>query len=230
MFPTTWYESLSLFTAEFIGQLSLFLPRMIGALLILVIGAFLAKALKRVVVKVLETFRVSSILKNTPVEHFVTDSELGQRVEDVIGSVFYWLFMLIVVHTSVTILGLEPISDVLDKLLNYLPSIISAIIVLFVGTLLAGAVESLVKGSIKTIDGRSARLLGKVSSYLVITVAVMAAISELGIASEFITIIFVGFVAMLSLGSGLALGLGGQDMVRKMLNNWHTRTLDEVKE
>jgi len=230
MFPSSMYDSFSLFTSEFIAQISLFFPRLLGALLILVIGSFLAKALKRIVIKILDTIQVSSLLKNTPVEHFVTNSELGQRVEEVIGSIVYWLGMLIVLHTSVTILGLEPLSAVLDKLLNYLPNIISAILVLFIGTLLAGVVESLVKGSIKTIDGRSSRILGKVSSYLVVSLAVMAAISELGIASEFITIIFVGFVAMLSLGAGLALGLGGQDVVRTVLNNWHERTVKEVKE
>jgi small-conductance mechanosensitive channel len=138
--------------------------------------------------------------------------------------------MLIVLHTSVTILGLEPLSAVLDKLLNYLPNIISAILVLFIGTLLAGVVESVVKGSIKTIDGKSSRFLGKIASYLVVSLTIMAAISELGIASEFITIIFIGFIAMLSVGVGLAVGLGGQDVVRKVLNTWYDRTVAEVKE
>lgn len=229
-FPATWYDSFSLFTSQFIAQLSLFLPRILAAFLVLIIGAFLAKALKRVVIKLLETLRVSAMLKNTPVEHFVTNSEVGQRIEVIIGSIFYWLGMLIVLHTAVTILGLEPLSNVLDKLLNYLPKIISAILVLFIGTLLAGLVESVVKGSIKTIDGKSSRFLGKVASYLVVSLAIMAAISELGIASEFITIIFVGFVSMLTLGVGLAVGLGGQDVVRKVLNQWYEQTLKEVKE
>lgn len=228
--PSTWYDSLALFSSEFLAQVSLFLPRILAALLVLIIGAFVAKALRRIVIKVLETFRVSAMLKNTPVEHFVDNSEIGQKVEVIIGSIFYWLVMLIVLHTSVTILGLEPLSAVLNKLLNYLPNIISAILVLFIGTLLAGVVESVVKGSIKTIDGKSSRFLGKIASYLVVSLAVMAAISELGIASEFITIIFVGFIAMLSLGVGLALGLGGQDVVRKALNSWYERTRDEVKE
>ena len=81
---------------------------------------------------------------------------------------------------------------------------ISAILILVIGLLLAGLVESLVKGSIKTIDGKSARLLGKLASYLVVILAVMIAISELGIAQEFILVMFVGFVSFLALGLGLA--------------------------
>jgi hypothetical protein len=213
-----------------LAEISGFLPRIIAAIFVLLIGSALAKALKKIVIRLLEAARLSSLVKNTPIEHFFANAEFGHKLEETIGSVAYWLSMLVVLHTTVTILGLEPLSDLLWNILNYLPNVISAILVLFFGTLLAGVVESLVKGSIKSIDGKSSRLLGKLSSYIVVTVAVLAAISELGIAKEFITILFVGFVAMISVGCGLALGLGGQDVVRKMLNTWYEQTLKEVKE
>ena len=93
--------------------------------------------------------------------------------------------------------------------------------VLFIGVLLAGLVEGLLKGTLKSVDAKSARALGKVGSYLVVTIAIMIAISELGIAKEFIFVLFVGFVAMLSLGFGLALGLGGKNLVGKLLERWY---------
>lgn len=229
-YPVNWYSSLDFLTTQTVSQISLFLPRLFGALLVLILGAFFARLIKRLAVKLMSTLQLSKIVKNTPIEHFVVNGEFGQRIEDVLGSILYWLVMLIVVHTSVSILGLEPLSAVLSRLLNYLPNVISAILVLFFGTLLAGVIESVVKASIKTIDGRSARLLGKVASYLVMSITLMAAVSELGIAKEFIMILFVGLVAMLSLGVGLAVGLGGQDVVRKMLNSWYDQTLKEVKE
>ena len=228
--PGAWYNSFSVIVAQSLTEISLFLPRIIAALLVLVIGAALAKALKRVVVKLLDTFRLSKVTNNTPIDHFLTNAELGHKLEDVIGSIFYWVAMLIVVHTSVSILGLEPLSNLLTKVLYYLPKVISAILELYFGILLSGVVEGLVKGAIKSIDGRSSRVLGKVSSYLVMTIAVLAAVSELGIASEFIMILFVGFVTTISIGLGLALGLGGQDVVRKMLNTWYDKTLKEVQE
>lgn len=229
-YPANWYNSFSLISTTSVAQISAFLPRLGGALLVLIVGALVAKLLKRVVVKLFDALSVSSLIKNTPIEHFVTNTEVNQKIEEILGSIVYWLVMLVVVQTSVTILGLEPLSEVLNRVINYLPNVIAAILVLFFGTLLAGVVESVVKGSIKTIDGRSARMLGKIASYLVMSITLMAAISELGIASEFIMIIFVGFIAMLSIGVGLALGLGGQDVVRKMLNTWYEKTLKEVSE
>jgi hypothetical protein len=69
------------------------------------------------------------------------------------------------------------------------------VLILFIGVLLAGLLESVVKGAIRSIDGRSARLFGKLSSYLVLVMAVMIALSELGIARDFILVLFTGFVA-----------------------------------
>lgn len=223
-----WYQPLTIFTTQTLSEVSGFLPRLVAALLILLIGGMLAKACKKVVVKLLETFKVSSLVTNTPVEDFLKNAEMGHKLEGVIGTVVYWLLMLLVIHSTVSVLGLQSLSDVLARILAYIPQIISAVLVLFFGTLLAGVVEGLVKGSIMSVDGKSARLLGKISSYLVMTIAVMAAINELGIASEFIMILFVGFVTMLSLGVGLALGLGGQDVVREMLTKWYKKTAKEV--
>lgn len=212
---------------DIVRSISIFFPRILAAILILIVGATIARGIKRVVVRILEGLRVSEVIAKTPVEHFLKNAEL-KKAEEVAGSVIYWLLMLVVLHTTVAVLGLEPLTLVLDRILTYIPNVFSAILVLFFGLLLAGVVESLVKGSIRSIDGRSARFLGKVSSYLVMTIAILAAISELGIAKDFILIIFVGFVTMLALGMGLAVGLGGQDLVRKLLNDWYERSLKDL--
>lgn len=228
--PVEWYNSTSSFLSQIGTQFMLYLPRILAALIIFLIGVLIAKIVKNVLIKLLEALRLSSLVKNTPIEHFFENAELGQRIEVIIGTIAYWLVMLIVLQASVGILGLESVSQLLGKILAYLPNVVSAILVLFFGVLIAGAAESIVKGSIKTIDGRSSRMLGKIASYLVMTLAIMAAVSELGIASEFILILFIGFVAMLSLGFGLAIGLGGQEMVRKVLNSWYSKTMDDVRE
>lgn len=217
----------SYWMADMFRSISVFLPRILATILILIVGATLSRSIKRVVVGILEKLRVSEVVSKTPIEHFLKNAEL-KKAEEVVGSVVYWILMLVVLHTTVAVLGLEPLTQVLDRILNYIPNVFSAILVLFFGLLLAGVVESLIKGSIRSIDGKSARFLGKVSSYLVMTLAVLAAISELGIAKDFILIIFIGFITMLSLGLGLAVGLGGQDIVRKLLNDWYDHSLKDL--
>lgn len=224
-----FYASLSFLTTQTLSELSVFLPRLTAALLILLLGAALAKGIKGLVVKLLETVKIANWVKNTPVELFFKNAEFGEKMEGVLGSIVYWMMMLVVIHSTVSVLGLTSLTHVLEGVLNYVPRIVSSVLVLFFGLLLAGVVESLVKGSVMSVDGKSARLLGKVSSYLVLVIAVLAAINELRIASEFIMVLFVGFVTMLSLGLGLALGLGGKEVVNKMLTKWYKETSKEVR-
>lgn len=208
---------------QMLSQVSLFLPRLLAALLIVIVGAAVARWIKSGVINVLSAAKVSKLIEKTPVEHFLKNADLSHRLEVVLGGVVYWLLMLIVLHTTVAVLGLEPLSVILDRVLGYIPNIVSAVLVLFLGLLLAGVVESMVKGAIRSMDGSAALLLGKVSSYLVMVMTLLIAVSELGIASEYIMILFVGVITSLSLGAGLALGLGGKELVHRILVEWYQR-------
>jgi hypothetical protein len=222
------YDTLLFLSDQVLTDLVLFLPKLIVAFLVLVVGAALARTFKSVSISVMEKLRFSKAFQKTPVEHFLTDAELGNKVEVVIGSVLYWLVMLVVIHTTVSILGLTSLTVLIGRILEYLPSLLSSIVILFFGLLIAGIVESLVKGAVKSVDGKSSRLLGKIASYSVMVVTVLAAVSELGIASEFIFILFVGFVITISLAFGLAFGLGGKDVVNMMMTEWYKKTKSEV--
>ncbi len=227
---TDWYSSLLGGGQGLLTEIVGYIPRIIGSLLILVIGAAVARFLKSLVMRLITTLSVSKAIKNTPVEHFFNVNGVTTKVEEAIGAIFYWISMLIVMYTAVSVLGLYSLSLLFEKILAYLPHILAAVVVLFFGLLLAGFVESLVKGSIRSIDGKSGRLFGKISSYLIMVITVLVAISELGIARDFILILFVGFITTISLGFGLALGFGGQDLVRKLLQEWYEKMKSDLKE
>ena len=117
----------------------------------------------------------------------------------------------------------------LESILAYIPNVISAALILTIGVLLAGVVEKLVKGAVGTIDVKSGRLFGKIASYTLVVFATLAAISELQIARASINTIFTGFIAMLAIGFGLALGLGAKDLVARVLNDWYEKFRKEIE-
>lgn len=223
-------SSSSILVEETMRTLADYLPVLLGSLFLLVVGSFIAKAVRGLVIKVFESLNLTKAVKKTPIEHFLENADLSTKIEVIAGNVAYWLIMLIVVQSVVSVLGLHSLVQLLDRVLGYLPRILAAVFVLFFGVLLAGLVEALIKGALKTIDGSSSRMFGKVASYLVVTISVMAAISELGIANEFILILFVGLVTALSLGAGLALGLGGKELVQKLLDKWYKNLQKQTAE
>lgn len=218
--PTSWQDSLTLGLTYTVAQISSYLPKILAAVIIFVVGLLLARLVRSVVIKTLGAIRFSKVLEKTPAEQFLKNDEIGHKLETGVAGVVYWLLLFVVLHTTVSVLGLTPLSVVLDRVLLYIPHVFSAAFIFILGVLLAGVAETVVKGSLRTIDAHSARLFSKVASYLVVTVASLAAVAELGIASQFILILFVGIVFAASLGAGLAVGLGGKETVEKMLNNW----------
>jgi len=103
------------------------------------------------------------------------------------------------------------------------------VIVMAIGVLLAGLLEGVVKGALASVDLKTSRLMGKIASYTVVTITTLAAFSELKIASSFINILFIGFVSMLALGFGLAIGLGAKDVIGQFLSDWYKELRKELK-
>ena len=145
------------------------------------------------------------------------------RAEEFFGLVVYWLVVIIFSIATLNILGLTAVSQVLTSFLAYVPKVISAVIIFAAGFLLANFVSSVVKGGVAQIDRELSRMAAKFTRYLLIGIAVLVAINELGIAQSFINTLLIGFVATLALGFGLSFGLGGKDLVAKLLEDWYKR-------
>lgn len=220
---SNWQEAVFLAAANIFTQFFNFLPSLFGALLILVIGLILAKWAKTIIVKVLSAVKLDKVLRKIGLEPFLSQADIKLKAEVIIGEVVRWLIVIVFFMAGVNILGLTTVGSVLASVLSYIPNIVSAILILTIGVLLAGLVESLVKGAVNQIDPKTGRLLSKVASYLVVIVATLAAINELGIAQSLINILFIGIITTLALGIGLAIGLGAKDLVSKMLMDWYNQ-------
>ncbi|MFH2118449.1 MAG: hypothetical protein ABII10_01795 [Candidatus Paceibacterota bacterium] len=204
-----------------LNSLALLLPRILGAFTALVVGVLLAKAVRGLVQKILKAVSFAKMIDKTPLQLAFQDEKIGQRIQESIANLFYWVSVLVVIYIMVAILGLSSVTVVLENILGYIPSVISAIFILLFGVLVAGWVESLVKNSVRAIDQKTSRVMGKIAGYFVVTLAAMSAFSELGIAEQFLTAMFIGLVATLTLGFGLALGLGGKKLVEQVLEDWY---------
>lgn len=220
----TWQTSMFVGMNYTYAQFAAYLPRLAAALVVLLVGLIVARIVRGIVVKTLEALRLSKLLEATPLDAFLKNAEVGQKFEGVVGGTVYWLLVLVILHTTFNLLGLTTLVRVLDVILGYLPHVVSACLVFIFGVLIAGVVESLVKGAVRSVDVHSSRMFAKIASYVVVAIATLAAVSELGIASEFIRILFIGMVFALSLGIGLSFGLGGQDVVRKMMDRWYSKS------
>jgi len=112
------------------------------------------------------------------------------------------------------ILGLTQVTAFLQVVLQYLPNVIVAALILLVGAMFAEFMQRLVRASVDAAGMMSAGFLGSIAKWSILIFALFAALDQLGVARSFIITLLQGFVAMLAIAGGLAFGLGGQNAAR----------------
>ena len=212
--------SLEILLSNMIG----FLPQLLAGLVVLVLGIWFAKAVKKGVGKVVNAILSSNLFHKTPVEQSIKSANLEQHLDEIFGTLGYWLMVILSIYLATSIWGLDAVSGLLSSLFSYSPRIVSALIVLFLGALIAGFAETLIKNLLRQVDASTARAAGKITSYTIMIITALIALSEIGIAREFIMVAFTGLIFALSLGFGLAVGLGGQSTVSGLLGKLIVQT------
>ncbi len=119
--------------------------------------------------------------------------------------------------TTADALKLYPVTEFLNRVLSYSPSVIAAVGILLVGVLLGNFLGNIVKGAVKAAEIKYADILGAVTKYVILVFSVLAALIQLGIATSLIQILVQGVVGSIAIAAGLAFGLGGKDAASEIL-------------
>ncbi len=196
-----------------------FIPQIIVALVIFIVGWVIAVALGRLVSQIVRALKVDRAFQAIGAEE--TLSKAGFRLDTgaFIGGLVRWFFIIVFLVAAIDVLGLDQVNAFLkDVVLLYLPNVIVAALILVVAAFIADVMKRIVVGSAKAADVPSADLLGGITRWSIWVFAILAALYQLGIAGIFAQTLFTGFVAMLAIAGGLAFGLGGKDAASQYLS------------
>lgn len=201
--------------AEFIT----FLPQLVVALVVLIIGWLIASLLKSVIVTIFTKLKVDSALDAAGVDTLVTRAGYTLNSGSFVGTLVKWFIIIVFFVAALDILNLEQATMFLTEVvLNYLPRVIVAVLILFGGLILANFTEKIVVAGGRATSFASSELLGKFAQVAIIIFTVLAALNQLVIAPELVQTLFAGLIFGLSLAFGLAFGLGGKEAAARYLN------------
>ena len=208
---STWSEILNKsFQNLWVGVVS-FLPNLIVAIIIFIIGWVISALLGRVVAQIIHSLGIDKILRRTGVEKTLNKAGFQLNSGKFIGALVKWFIIIVFLVASFDVLGLAQVNQFLQQVvLLYLPRVIAAVLILLVAAVIADVVESLVKGSAKMADVKVSHFLGVMARWSIWIFAVLMALYQMGVAATFIQTIFTGLVVAFSLAVGLAFGLGGK--------------------
>jgi hypothetical protein len=204
------------------------LPELLGAGLILLCGYFVARTLERWVDRMLKKLDFNRVAEAGGLREAV--DRTGARLDPIhaVGKLIFWLVMLVVILLASAALGLESINRMFGIMLSFIPTLISAIVVVILGIVVGEFVRGIILASAGTVEG--VPTLANVAKGSVVTIAVFMALQQLGIAEEIITSAFTLVVGALALAFGLAFGFGNMGLAGEITRRWYEAHRERKRE
>jgi hypothetical protein len=204
--------------ANALNLVFVFVPLLLGFLLILLVGYIIAKVVSKAVTFLLRKIGFDNLANRIGLSRL--EQSMGVRLDPagVLGTIVFWFIFLVFLVPATNALGLTAVSGILNTMIAYIPNVFVAILVLFLGTLAATFVADIVRGATASANIGNPNLFANIARYAIIGFAALIALEQLQIAPALLNILFTAIVASLAIAFGLAFGLGGQDTARKWLN------------
>jgi Conserved TM helix len=214
---TDWGQAVLTSFTTALALIFSFIPKLIGFLVIILVGWLIAKALGKAVTFLLRKVGFDSFSNRIGLTRF--EQRMGIRLDpaDFLGRIVYWLIILIFLVPAFETLGLTSVTTILNQLIGYIPSVFVAILILFLGTLLATVVADIVRGATATARIGNPNVFAEISRWSIILFATLMALTQLDIATALVIELFGAIVFGSALAFGLAFGLGGRDTAKRLL-------------
>jgi len=195
----------------------MFLPRLIGAIIVLVIGWFLAVGLGKLIAEILKQLRLNKVFDRTGWREAFQKAELKVNPSEFIGAIAKWILVIVFLLASIEILGFVQFADFLKRVVTWLPNLTVASAIFVATVIITDILEKVIKAGAKKLGGGDAGFLRVAIRWSIYIFAGLAILLQLGVTPTIIDTLIKGFVGMITLGVGLSFGLGGKEAAAKFI-------------
>jgi len=207
----------------FLVQAADFVPRLILALVVILLGWLLAKAARFAIVKGLRAVNFHIVTQRAGLDGFLRDGGIATDTTEIIGLVIYWLVILGALVVGFNSLGLTYVTDVLGRVILFVPKVLVALLVLAFGGYFARFIANAITAYCRNVHIQDAELLGRLAQYAIVTFVVLIALDQVNIGGDIVRQSFLIILAGLVFALALAFGLGGKEWAAELLERWWPR-------
>ncbi len=204
-----------------------FAPKLIIAIILFIIGWVLGSLIAKAFEQVFGALKVDKLFQSVGADDLFRKAGMSLNTGYFVGQVMKWFVLIIFLLPSLALVGLDSIGMFLkEDVLGYLPRVIIAAFILIIATVVADALSRAIVAGAKSMNLRSANMLGTIAKYAIWVFAFIIALGQLGVAPAYMQILFSGIIAMFALAGALAFGLGAKDHASHLIS----KISQEIKE
>lgn len=205
---------------QLLASMMSFLPTLVTAVIVFLIGLMVARMVGSIVRTIIAKTQIDDVFKKMSSLEKLRESGITVKISVICGGLVRWFFILAFLMLTADILGLSQITEFLNSVILYMPNIVVAVVILVIAFLTGNFVFNVVRGSTRAAGVMSAGFLAMLAKWSIIIFGLLAALSQLGVATMLINTMFTGVIGAMALAIGLAFGLGGKEeaamFLRKM--------------
>ncbi|OFZ90146.1 MAG: hypothetical protein A3F74_03980 [Betaproteobacteria bacterium RIFCSPLOWO2_12_FULL_62_58] len=213
----------------FLVQVGQFLPKLALAVVVLIAGWVLAKLARFAVEKGLRAINFNVLTERAGMDGFLQQGGVQSDTTQIFGVLSYWLVIFAALIIAFNSLGLTYITDVLGKVVLFVPKVFVALLILAFGAYFARFVGTTVMTYCRNIGIQDADLLGKLAQYAIVTFVVLIALDQVNVGGEIVRQSFLIILAGVVFALALAFGIGGQHWAAGLLERWWPKNRKEDK-
>jgi len=195
---------------SFLMQLGEFLPKLLGVVVILVVGWLVAKLLAVIVVRGLKLVNFNVITERAGLDGFLRQGGVRKSTIDILGILVYWLVILVTLLAAFNTLGLTVVSDLFSKITLFIPHVIVAVLILAIGLYFARFVADAVTAYAKNVGIEDGVFVGRAAYYAIMVFVVLIALDQVQVGGEIVRFTYYVLLGGAVLALAIAFGLGGQ--------------------
>jgi flagellar biosynthesis protein FliQ len=207
----------------FLRQLGDLLPRLLLALMILLVGWLLAKAARFAIVRGLRAVNFHVVTERAGLDGFLRDGGIEGDTTEILGVLVYWAVILSALIIGFNTLGLAYVTDLLGRIILFVPKVMVALLILAFGAYFARFIGNAITAYCRNVHIQDAELLGRLAQYAIVTFVVLIALDQVNIGGDIVRQSFLIVLAGLVFALALAFGLGGKDWAAELLERWWPR-------
>jgi flagellar biosynthesis protein FliQ len=207
----------------FLRQAADFLPRLALALIVLIAGWLIAKAIRFAISRGLRKVNFHVVTERAGIDGFLKDGGIRMDATDILAMLVYWIVILAALVVGFNLLGLAYVTDLLSRVLLFVPKVLVALLILAFGAYFAKFVGNAICAYFRNVHMQDADLLGNLARYAILAFVVLIALDQVNIGGDIVRETFLILLAGVVFALALAFGLGGREWAAEFLERWWPR-------
>jgi flagellar biosynthesis protein FliQ len=207
----------------FLTQIADFLPRLALALIVVIAGWLIAKAVRFAISRGLRKVNFHIITERAGIDGFLKDGGIRMDATDILAMLVYWIVILVALVVGFNLLGLTYVTELLSRVLLFVPKVLVALLILAFGAYFARFVGNAICAYLRNVHMQDADLLGNLARYAIVAFVVLIALDQVNIGGDIVRETFLILLAGVVFALALAFGLGGREWAAEFLERWWPR-------